>query len=157
MSSKWENPDNEILLKKAVANAISIAGVCRELGLAPRGGNIGTIRYHITRLDLDVSHHRGQAWRKDRYAATDKLKSVPAIRTRLLRERGHQCEECGLSHWMNNPIPIEMDHINGDNRDHREENLRLLCPNCHALTPTFRNRRGWKKSTAWKAKGRTIQ
>lgn len=38
------------------------------------------------------------------------------------------------------PIPLELDHINGINNDHRLENLRLLCPTCHATTSTFKGR-----------------
>jgi 5-methylcytosine-specific restriction endonuclease McrA len=42
--------------------------------------------------------------------------------------------------WRYQPITLELDHINGDNRDNRLENLRLLCPNCHSQTNNFRGR-----------------
>jgi 5-methylcytosine-specific restriction endonuclease McrA len=46
------------------------------------------------------------------------------------------CSECGISEWRNKPISIEIDHINGVKNDHRLENLRMLCPNCHSQTDT---------------------
>jgi hypothetical protein len=50
------------------------------------------------------------------------------------------CEECGLKEWRGEPLPLELHHVNGDPNDHRLENLRLLCPNCHALTPNWGGR-----------------
>lgn len=52
----------------------------------------------------------------------------------------HKCESCNLEEWLGNKIPLELDHINGVNNDNRIENLRILCPNCHALTPTYRGK-----------------
>jgi 5-methylcytosine-specific restriction endonuclease McrA len=64
------------------------------------------------------------------------------LRLRLLNEgiKDHQCEECKREAWNGKPIPLELDHINGVCNDHRIENLRLLCPNCHAQTEHYRGR-----------------
>ncbi len=59
----------------------------------------------------------------------------------LLRNR---CDECGLTEWRGKPLSIQIDHINGVRSDHRIENLRMLCPNCHSQTATFGSR-NWKK------------
>ena len=62
------------------------------------------------------------------------------MKKRLLREGVFQrkCYGCDLTEWMGRPIPIELEHKNGDSTDNRLENLTLLCPNCHALTETYR-------------------
>ena len=51
-----------------------------------------------------------------------------------------QCEICNGVEWNGVEIPLELDHINGDRYDNRLENLRILCPNCHAQTDTYRGR-----------------
>ena len=53
----------------------------------------------------------------------------------------HKCEICGLQKWNNQKIPLELHHINGNNKDNSLNNLQLLCPNCHALTDNYRNRK----------------
>lgn len=50
----------------------------------------------------------------------------------------HECSNCHNTEWMGQPIPIELDHIDGQHFNNELENLRLLCPNCHAQTPTYR-------------------
>lgn len=49
----------------------------------------------------------------------------------------YKCSCCGISEWLDQPISLELDHINGINNDHRLENLRFLCPNCHSQTSTY--------------------
>ena len=52
----------------------------------------------------------------------------------------NSCEECGIEQWNNKPISCELDHIDGNSRNHRLANLRILCPNCHSFTSTYRGK-----------------
>jgi hypothetical protein len=69
------------------------------------------------------------------------------LKNRLFLEKGWEkiCSSCGLTHWLSGPIPLELDHIDGDPFNHKETNLRLLCPNCHALTDTYRAKNKGKR------------
>jgi hypothetical protein len=60
-------------------------------------------------------------------------------KTHLIITRGEKCEECGWSttNPYTNKIPITFHHINGNPRDHRPENIKILCPSCHSLTETY--------------------
>ena len=63
-------------------------------------------------------------------------------KAKLLREGvlASRCSECGISDWRNEPLAIQIDHINGVKNDWRIENLRMLCPNCRSQTATFSGR-----------------
>jgi hypothetical protein len=61
-------------------------------------------------------------------------------RKRLLEESNYSCTSCGFSKTREcGRTILEIDHVDGDSTNNAKENLRVLCPNCHALTPTFRN------------------
>ncbi len=62
------------------------------------------------------------------------------VRNWLLKKAEYKCEECGWGEKnpLSGRVPLELDHIDGDHKNNRPENLRILCPNCHALTPTWK-------------------
>ncbi len=61
------------------------------------------------------------------------------LKKRLISEKIllNECSECKITEWNDNPIVLQLDHINGINSDHILSNLRLLCPNCHSQTSTY--------------------
>ena len=73
---------------------------------------------------------------------SDKLK-VRLLNEGVLKNECHICKNKG---WQGKKIPLELDHINGDHGDNRVKNLRLVCPNCHAQTSTYRVKKKGAKS-----------
>ena len=138
-------------LEAAVGSSRSKADVLRGLGLEPRVALYPVLNRRLDFEGLDTAHFVGRAWsrgqRLPRLSLDEVLRrgskiSTTDLRLRLLRDGvlAHRCACCGLSEWQGRPIPLELDHINGDRTDNRLENIRLLCPNCHAQTDTYRGR-----------------
>jgi 5-methylcytosine-specific restriction endonuclease McrA len=74
--------------------------------------------------------------------------SIPKWVHRTLGEfRGYKCEVCGISEHNNKPLNLECDHIDGDHNNNLINNLRLICPNCHSQTPTYKNKNAGKGRT----------
>ena len=117
-----------------------------KMGYKCQGGNITRVPKEILEEypDINVSHFTGQAWNKgkDSYELLNHNYQGRrnTIKRALINKRGHKCECCGLTTWQNQEIPLEIHHINGDNKDNDVDNLLLLCPNCHALTDFYRGK-----------------
>ena len=82
---------------------------------------------------LGLGHHLR---RKD----PEDLLAGGRYRKYLLRTRPLKCEVCDQDTWMGQPITLHSDHIDGNAANNVPENLRLICPNCHAQTPTYMNK-----------------
>jgi hypothetical protein len=152
-------------LEQAAASSRSIRQTLQVLGIKAEGGNYKTIRRDIDAFGIDTSHFTSRGWRKGEASPVTRVKPLKEVLVRdstlgtsQLRKRlrrhgllGHSCQICGVTEWMGRSLTLELDHINGVSNDHRLKNLRLLCPNCHSQTATFRGRNqgryGAKKAT----------
>lgn len=142
-------------LRLVVENSTSVRQVIYKLGLIPAGGNYDQIKKYIQLNRLDTKHFTGKAWNKGMSGigkplihTKDILKENSdfqsfKLKSRLFKEhiKKQACEVCRwAAKSIDGRIPLELDHINGDRRDNRLENLRILCPNCHSLQTTHRGR-----------------
>lgn len=138
---------------EAVKNSTGIREVLREIGLKPTGGNYKQFHKYVEELGLDTSHFKGQGWNKGKklpgkgQPLSEVLTENSGMNTchlkkRLIKEGVFErvCSNCLNIEWCGQEIPLELEHINGISNDHRLENLCLLCPNCHALTDTYRGK-----------------
>ena len=138
-------------LEEAVKTSYSIRAVLRKIGLTPAGGNYESIKKRIRELGLDTSHFLGQAVLRgkthtygtrplDQVLVHRKVENTWRLKNRLLQEgiKEPQCERCGKTRWLGEPIPLELHHKDGDRTNNTLPNIELLCPNCHALTDNYR-------------------
>ncbi len=142
-------------IAQAVRVSRSNAQVLAALGIRP-GGSGRRLKARMEELGLDTSHFLGQAWRRvdksvrsgfpprplEEVLVRGRPSQISRLKKRLLAEgiKERRCEMCGTETWNGMPIPLELDHVNGRREDNRLSNLRMLCPNCHAQTPTYRGR-----------------
>jgi hypothetical protein len=95
------------------------------------------------------TYNPASAWSKGKSLTTnetiftsDSLYSNELVKQRIVKDNllEYKCVKCGIDSWCGETIVLDLDHINGDNRDNRIENLRYLCPNCHSQTDTYKGR-----------------
>jgi 5-methylcytosine-specific restriction endonuclease McrA len=157
-TSHWtpgkRRPWTQEMFMQAVKASSSIATVLRRLGLRPSTRNYEDVHRYVALFGLDTSHWTGAGHRWGSIAPVcpapplsevcvlDEFVQPGKLKTRLLAEGilERRCAWCRRKKWRSMPIPLELDHIDGDHLNNTLENLRLLCPNCHAQTPTYEGR-----------------
>jgi hypothetical protein len=145
----------KIQLITAAKNSISVREVLIALNLKPTGGNYKQLYRYMKEYNIDYSHFLGKGYlrgKKNIFIPKLDLKEIliensnygssNSLRKRLINEGIFikQCSICRRKTWLGKPISLELDHINGINTDNRINNLRIICPNCHAQTTNYRGK-----------------
>lgn len=145
-------------LEELCESSFSYAQVLAKAGRKIAGGNHVFLKIKIEEFNVDVSHFTGKLWSKNLtkhshpslagkkgFAIEDIFREISPVGRKIIRSYvkdldliEYKCLECGnIGEWRNNIIALHLDHINGVATDHRLENLRWLCPNCHSATDTY--------------------
>ena len=151
-------------IKFTVEQSTSLREVLIKLELDLSGNNYVLLKQIIINNSISTDHLLGKSHKKSVHLLWSGYNKIPIesilisnstyqtskLSKRLQKEKiiPYQCKHCGLSgDWNGQPLTLHLDHINGINNDHRIENLRFLCPNCHSQTPTYcgRNSTGKRK------------
>lgn len=107
------------------------------------------INHFIEEYQIDISHFLPS---KAGHPLEDYLDnkfpiSSHKLRIKLIEEsiKEARCEKCTETHWLGQPIPLQLHHINGNHNDNRLLNIKIFCPNCHSLEPNHCGKDGQTK------------
>jgi len=150
LQTNWNKKSIEIVM----ATAVSKSDILRKLGLKINSGNFQTLEKYCSLYDIDISqkkfdhksHSKIYGFQKKLMndeifclnSVTDDTKTIKkrAIEEGFLKNECYECSSPPI--WNKKPLKLHLDHINGNRRDNRIVNLRILCPNCHSLTDNYR-------------------
>lgn len=134
----------------------SYSDLLRKIGLNPKGGNPKTLHkiineYHLDETQLNINrkllfskntifpHIKNKKSMEDILNNKCEFYSSSKLLKRLINEgyKTYRCENCGITEWLEKPIVLQLEHIDGNHLNNSLDNLKILCPNCHSQTDTF--------------------
>jgi hypothetical protein len=145
-------------LWNVVLNSSVLSAALKHFGMDPSSGNYRILKERLRIENIDYTHiplglscnkdrpprHKTKQPTLDEVLVEHSTYSRKSLKNRLLKEGLliEKCYECGIGpEWNGKLLSLQIDHINGISDDNRIENLRILCPNCHAQTITFGSKR----------------
>ena len=152
-SKVWTTPTEE--LSRIVKQSHNIAQVLKHFGYKPTGGTHTLLKHRLETDGIDFSHMKMGYYSNVGRHFNYKMTKQEALDTLFLQNSDrcsniirkyvkyysfleYKCVICkNDGNWNGTTLSLQLDHKNGINNDHRLENLRWLCPNCHSQTATF--------------------
>jgi hypothetical protein len=131
---------------------VCLSSLSMSIAASKLGIHFNTLKRRAMILGVYKPNASGKGLKKNKRDGFDKIPlseiikgnqpqyQTNKLRVRLIKEglKEAKCEVCGITDWNDLPVSFELDHINGIRNDHRIENLRIICPNCHSQTVTYR-------------------
>lgn len=147
------------LLSKIISNSFSYSEIIRNCGLDVRSSYITLLKKIIKNNNFDISHFNKstnlpyirstvKGCNDEEIFIENSKADASTVKKRIIKKSliKYECNMCGIINTYNNkPLKLQLDHINGNNKDNRLLNLRFLCPNCHSQTDTFTGKNVLKK------------
>lgn len=145
ISKVYQVSDEEFI--KIIQENFSYSDCLKALGLSTGGGSsTDALKRRIQELECSTEHFGKQIVSHNAKYTLDEIlvenstyANISRLKIRLVNEGKleYKCKICGINEWLGQKLSLQLDHINGINNDHRIENLRFLCPNCHSQTETY--------------------
>lgn len=138
-------------LLQLVPQCFSVAEILRRLGRSSVGSANAAMKLRLETLKADTSHFgtgprpnylgkQGSCYPLDYWLKKEGVINTYRIKKRLIKAGllKDVCSECGLGpEWRSKPLSLQLHHKDSNRRNNALENLRVLCPNCHAQTDKF--------------------
>lgn len=139
-------------LQKIIDNSNNYKEVLEKIGLSNIGNNYKTLKKYIEIFQIntkEIEQRKKETTNNKKYTKESFLKlldtgNLTMKPSRILKKlieynlKEYKCEECGISKWNNKEITLELHHIDGNNKNNKLNNFKILCPNCHSQTENFR-------------------
>lgn len=157
ISRVYAYPEEEFI--DLVNKSQTFFDIAQALGYSQNGRHsYDLIKKRCSELDIDTNHLGNRSGNggtivvqslDDILVKDSTYQNMGSLKRRLINENrlDYVCALCGnTGEWNGQKLVLQLDHINGDHKDNRIENLRFLCPNCHSQTETFCTRQLRAKS-----------
>lgn len=158
--------NNKEKLEDAIKNSLSYTEVIKCFVEEIAAGHYITLKEYIKKFELNTSHfsphnYFSKVLNSKEIFVINSPACASTIRRRIIKDKliPYKCKCGNEGCWQGQEMALQLDHKNGDRTDNRLKNLEFLCPNCHAITPTFgsKNKKSNKRSDQQKIEDKKVQ